>query len=440
MSVGSVSFWRQNQSWSAGQASATSNFFGGSKIFASSAYGNSIENSITAAANAMNALGSATTSYYMDAAILAAKQGKDRIDKAAAAKNDNGLNKPVGDISTQVSFSGSLAGLVDFYANSASTSKFQFLTGTSLINTFNTAMQGLTSQGDAINAVTVSGNTLTASTSGVDAHPVFTLTLNQNSGTWTFKPINPIDQQSNNPKTFDLSSLVQEIKTDTQTSTLSNSPLSAKIKITVSSNDQSTISGALSDATNSGVLDPSVSGRFQFVSGSKLKNAFKLAMTAEKSNGDAIDTVSVIGNTLTASTSGPEAHPVFTITLHPDSGLWTFKLLNPLNGTPDQTTKFVTSLDLSGLMQGVKSTGETMALSSSIMVNIYGDLGSASKTTSGGSVHQGGLVYTPPAKIVTPVTVMHQMPYIPPINPATGYRYVTASSISSTGTGVNVIA
>ena len=439
MSVGFVSFWQQNQSWAASQSSANTNFFGGSKIFAASAYGNSIENSISTATTAINAFGSATTSYYMDAAILAAQQGKDRIDKAAAAKNDGGLNKPVGDISNQVSFSDSLAGLVDFYASSASTNKFQFLSGTSLINAFNLAVTGLTSQGAAIDTVSASGNTLTASTSGADAHPVFTLTLNQNSGTWAFKLINPIDQQSNTSKTFDLTSLVQEIKTDSQTSTQSNSALSTRIKITLSSNDQSTIFGALSSATNAGMLDPFGGGRFQFVSGSKLKDAFKLAMTGEKSNGDAIDTVSVTGNTLTASTSGPEAHPVFTITLHPDSGLWTFKLLNPLNGVPNQTTKFITSLNLSGLMQGVKSTGETIALSSSAMVNIYGDLGSASKTASGGSVHQGGLVYTPPTKIETPLTVLHRLPYIPPINPATGHAYVATSSIIGGG-GVNIIA
>jgi hypothetical protein len=264
---------------------------------------------------------------------------------------------------------------------------------------------------------------------------VFTLTLNQDSGTWTFKPINPIDHS---PKTLDLTTLVQEVKTDPQTSALSNSALSAKIKITVSTNDQSTISGALSSATSAGMLAPPAGGQFQFVSGSQLKAALKSAMLGENSNGGAIDTVSVTGNTLTASTSGPEAHPVFTITLHPDSGLWTFKLLNPLSGVPNPTTKFMTSLNLSGLMQGVKSTGETIPLPSSVIVNIYGDLGFATGKGGKGSVHQGGLVYTPPAKIESPLTLMHRMPYIPPINPATGRRYVATSSIIGGG-GINII-
>ena len=74
-------------------------------------------------------------------------------------------------------------------------------------------------------------------------------------------------------------------------------------------------------------------------------------MLAERSNGSLINTVSVIGNTLTASTSGNDAHSVFSITLQPDSGLWTFKLLNPINGLPIGDDKFVTSFNLSGLMR-----------------------------------------------------------------------------------------
>ena len=303
MFVGATPFWRLNQSWYSGQSAANSRYFGGISFFGGNAYGNSIENTISAATTAMNALGSATMSYYMDAAILAAQQGVDRVNKAAAAKNDGGLNKPVGDISNQVTFSGALSGLVNF---------------------------------------------------GADG--------------------------------------------------------------------------------------PSASGGFRFLSGTALKDAFNLAMLAERSHGEAIDQVSVTGNMLTASTSGPEAHPVFTITLQPDSGMWTFKLLNPIDGTPDKTTNFVTALNLSGLMQGVKSTGKTIALPSNIIVSVYGDLGSASGKANRGSVHQAGLVYTPPAKIATPLTVIQRTPYTPPINPATGYAYVTTSAIAITGISVSVLA
>jgi hypothetical protein len=77
-------------------------------------------------------------------------------------------------------------------------------------------------------------------------------------------------------------------------------------------------------------------------------------------------------------------------------------------------------------------------LPSSVIVNIYGDLGFATGKGGKGSVHQGGLVYTPPAKIESPLTLMHRMPYIPPINPATGRRYVATSSIIGGG-GINII-
>jgi hypothetical protein len=60
------------------------------------------------------------------------------------------------------------------------------------------AAQGLMSQGDAIGFVSASGNTLTAYTSSTDPHPAFSLTMDQNKGTWLFKLISPIDQQSNN--------------------------------------------------------------------------------------------------------------------------------------------------------------------------------------------------------------------------------------------------
>lgn len=297
MFVNSVSFWRQNQNWYAGRTNASPQFFGGGN------FGSQTDIAIAAATAAMSALASATTNYYMESSILAAKQGVARVNKAAEAKN-GGTSKPVGDIGNQVTFSGALAGLVNF---------------------------------------------------GADG--------------------------------------------------------------------------------------PSASGGFQFVTGSKLTDAFNLAMLAEKSHGSAIDTVSVTGNTLTASTSGADAHPVFTLTLHPNSGLWTFKLINPIDGLPDKTDSFMTALNLSGLMQAVKSNGQTIALPNNIIVNIYGDQNYASGTATRGSVHQGGLVYKAPATTASPITVVHRPPYRPPINPLTGYAYVTTSSLSAAnGAAVNIFA
>jgi len=47
-----------------------------------------------------------------------------------------------------------------------------------------------------------------------------------------------------------------------------------------------------------------------------LKTNFKAAFGAKMSNGEFIDTYSILGNTLTGSTSGPNAHDVFTLTLY----------------------------------------------------------------------------------------------------------------------------
>jgi hypothetical protein len=299
--MSTVSFWRQNLSWSASQTSANDRFFSGVSFFGG-ASGNQTDLAINTAASAMTSISSAATNYYLDAAILAAKQGTARIDAANAAKNA-ATPKLAGDLGNQITFSGSLTGVVDF---------------------------------------------------GADG--------------------------------------------------------------------------------------PSASGGFQFTSGTALTDAFNLAMLAEKSNGSAIDTVSVTGNTLTASTSGDDAHPVFSVTLQPNSGLYSFKLLNPIDGVATGTDKFVTSFNLSGLMQGVKSTGTTITLPNNITVSIYGDQDYASGTTTAGAVHQGGLPYTPPATVVTPVTVTPRTPYQPPVNPLTGYAFVTTSSISASNSSVNVRA
>jgi hypothetical protein len=307
MFVAPVSFWRQNQSWSSGQASANDQYFGtAGSLFGSGNAGYSVfgVSNPNTQSNALVSIGSALTDYFMNTSILAARQGNDRINKAAATKTGS-TSKPVGNVSTNASFSGSLAGVVNF---------------------------------------------------GADG--------------------------------------------------------------------------------------PSASGGYQFVAGTQLTDAFKLAMLAERSNGSAIDTVSVTGDTLTASTSGKDAHTVFTLTLHPNSGLWTFTLVNPIDGRPDKTTSFITALNLSGLMQGVKSNGQALSLPNNITVSVYGDQTYATGTATQGSIHQGGLVYTPsPAQTPAPVSLNVRTPYQPPVNPATGHYYVTTSSIAAaSGSALNVLA
>lgn len=300
--MSSVSFWRQNQSWAANQASFNAVFFSGASFFGSSNSGNQTDVAASAASTLMNSISTVSANYFVEAGILAAKQGTARINAAQAAKTD-GSQKFTGDLGSQITFSGSLGGVVNF---------------------------------------------------GTDG--------------------------------------------------------------------------------------PSATGGFQFKAGTDLTDAFKKAMLAEKSHGSDIDTVSVTGNTLTASTSGNDAHPVFSITLQPNSGLWSFKLLNPIDGVPVGDDSFVTALNLSGLMQGVKSTGATIALPNSITISIRGDRNYASGTAIAGIVHQGALKYTPPANPVVPVTVIQKSAYKAPINPLTGYAYVATSTISGPTTGVNVLA
>jgi hypothetical protein len=194
--------------------------------------------------------------------------------------------------------------------------------------------------------------------------------------------------------------------------------------------DQVTVSGALAGLVNFGAVGPSASGGFKFASGSALTAAFNSAMVGKKSHGDAIDTVSVSGNTLTASTSGANAHTVFTLSLKPETGMWTFTLVNPIDlpsSKKDQLKDQFTTLNLTGLMQAVKSDGTTMGLSGSVTIEVHNHLGSATEKANAGIVHEGGLAYTGPIAKAAPAK---PGPYQPPINPLTGRGYVSPQRVN----------
>jgi hypothetical protein len=190
--------------------------------------------------------------------------------------------------------------------------------------------------------------------------------------------------------------------------------------------DQVNFSGALAGLVNFGTVGPSASGGFKFLTGSALTAAFTAAMVGKKSHGDAIDTVSVSGNTLTASTSGTNAHTVFTLSLKPETGMWTFTLVNPIDLPSSKLDKF-TTLDLTGLLRAVKSDGTTMGLSDSVTVEVHNGLGSATGTATAGTVHEGGLAYTGPS---TTTTAAKAAKYTPPINPLTGRGYTPTGAIN----------
>jgi hypothetical protein len=204
---------------------------------------------------------------------------------------------------------------------------------------------------------------------------------------------------------------------------------------------QVTFSGSVASPGVFSAAGPAQNGGYQFLSGTALTNAFNLAMLGKKSNGDAVDTVTVSGNTLTGSTSGLNAHPVFTLTLKPDSGLYTFTLANPIDLPTSKLDKF-TTLNLSLLVQAVSSDGTAAPLPNSATVEVHNGLGAADGTANTGVVHEGGLAYTGPNNTPPASTAPAAKPkYVAPINPLTGYPYSAAgSAVTANTVSLNVLS
>lgn len=191
--------------------------------------------------------------------------------------------------------------------------------------------------------------------------------------------------------------------------------------------NQVTHSGAL--AVDFGADGPAAGGGYRFLSGADLKAAFKVAFGAKTSNGEKIDKVSVFGDTLTGSTSGADAHDVFTLTLHRDSGLYTFKLVGPID---QKTTKgSYNSIFLRGLMQATSSTGKKVGLPT-IEIDIYNDYGAATSKKNWGILHEGALTYKDPSTVVLPSaeteTTTKSKTYVVPTDPRTFRGYTTSPS------------
>ena len=203
---------------------------------------------------------------------------------------------------------------------------------------------------------------------------------------------------------------------------------------------QVTFSGSLASPGVFGTAGPAQSGGYQFLSGTALQSAFNLAMLGKKSNGDAVDTVTVSGNTLTASTSGLNAHPVFTLALKPASGLYTFTLVNPID-LPTSKLDKLSTLNLSLLVNAVSSDGKTATLPNSAVIEVHNGLGAADGTAHAGVVHEGGLAYTGPNNTPAPSTAPAARPkYVAPINPLTGKPYSAAgSAITANAISLNVL-
>jgi hypothetical protein len=198
---------------------------------------------------------------------------------------------------------------------------------------------------------------------------------------------------------------------------------------------QVTFQGSL--GINFGSAGPASGGAYRFVSGTNLDAAFKVAFGAKRSEGEVIDKVSVVGNTMTGSTSGPNAHDVFTLTLTPDTGLYTFKLLAPI----DQTTKkgSYNAVYLQGLMQATDANGHKMAMPT-VEMDVYNDYGSVSNQGNWALLHEGSLTYNAPNGISSSSTstttssssgstsAAAKKAYTPPTDPKTLHGYTTSTS------------
>lgn len=200
---------------------------------------------------------------------------------------------------------------------------------------------------------------------------------------------------------------------------------------------QVTFQGSL--GINFGSAGPASGGAYRFVSGTNLDAAFKVAFGSKMSEGEVIDNVSVVGNTMTGSTSGPNAHDVFTLTLMPDTGLYTFKLLAPI----DQTTKkgSYNAVYLQGLMQATDANGHKMAMPT-VEMDVYNDYGSVSNQGNWALLHEGSLTYNAPNGISssststatssssgsTSTSAAAKKAYTPPTDPKTLHGYTTSTS------------
>jgi T1SS-143 domain-containing protein len=307
---------------------------------------------------------------------------------------------------------GSLDTLVHFVGSGPNTMPFQFtIADKSQIDlgvTIHSPIDlGLTSHGVPIDLATVSGfvtgETLTAYAGGT-ANPdgtisggtqVFTLTIN-GDGSWAFTLLAPIDHTGPDftgtgpePQTvIDFSSLVKVVDANDHQVVLA--PGELQVTITDDTPDLATgviaaLAGTvnedgLRDAANAGTdpfgngngSDPVTTGTGDldtFVSfGADGKNATPFQFVANasavlaglgmQSHDASVDTATVLGNTLTASTSshdGQAGHNVFTLTLN-DDGSWTVTLLAPIDHIGDQT------FNIGGLVEAVDFDGDSRAL------------------------------------------------------------------------------
>jgi T1SS-143 domain-containing protein len=337
----------------------------------------------------------------VDEGALTGANGSGSIGDLFGSGND------VGTVSAAIS--GSLSGLVSFGADGPDlTTEFRF-TSASAAGRWLDRLD-ITSHGSDVDHATI-----TSPSTGVevltafahDGHEVFTLTLTEATGAWTFTLINPIDQQDGNgenSKTVDLSGLVQAFDFDGDHVTLA-SDFTVKIvdDVPVQAASGTPVSGTVDEGGLTSAHDNydtgndpgfavsftgasgSLTGLISFGADGPGATAFRpvdktaaeqwLSSLNLTSHGLHVDSADVNGSTLTADDSS--GHHVFTLTVHND-GSWTFTLLEPLDHPAGNDENSI-SIDLSGLVQAVDFDGDAVTL-----VDIVGN-GSTSVTLPQGN-------------------------------------------------------
>src|SRR5215471_8071945 len=110
----SISFWAQNEMSRARAASANDRLFNDtsvSKLFTSGNPGASSVPSVLTQPSpyaVVNGFGQAYLNHSMSQALMAAQAGNERVKQETAKALGNNTNRPAGDLSSQVAFSGAL--------------------------------------------------------------------------------------------------------------------------------------------------------------------------------------------------------------------------------------------------------------------------------------------------------------------------------------------
>ncbi len=300
------------------------------------------------------------------------------------------LDDPTNDT---VTATGSVAGLVDVGADEPVTFS---------LNPDTTGLPEVTSNGEQV-TYSVDGNVLTAT--GPEG-PVFTLTLDPVTGEYTFELLDQLDhsgsENDNEELPLDLSSGIIATDKDDDELTIDDGSLVINVENDVpaqtekveeqSVQEDALTGGNLDDPTNDTVTATgSVAGLVDVGADEPVTfslNPDTTGLPEVTSNGEQV-TYSVDGNVLTAT--GPEG-PVFTLTLDPVTGEYTFELLDQLDHSGSEDDNEELPLDLSsGIIATDKDNDELPLDEGSLVINVENDVPAQTDEVEEQSVQEDAL-------------------------------------------------